>query len=58
MQGVDYAAGLAQNFTPGGATSGDISKMEDLINQVATKCPQAKIVAGGYRYAPFTSLYH
>jgi cutinase len=48
-EGVDYAAALSTNFLPGNADPAGISEMADLLNSAATQCPQAKIVAGGYR---------
>ncbi|KAI5784723.1 cutinase [Geopyxis carbonaria] len=48
MQGIDYPATLEDNFLTGGTTQAAMTTMANLITDVATKCPDAKIVAGGY----------
>lgn len=48
VEGIDYAAGLSTNFLPGGADPAGISEMVDLIGQVASDCPDSKLVVGGY----------
>ncbi|KAF9878450.1 ankyrin repeat protein [Colletotrichum karsti] len=47
-EGVDYAAGLTTNFLPGGADPEGVTAMKKLLNDATSKCPNAKIVAGGY----------
>lgn len=48
-EGVDYAAALTTNFLPGGADPDGVTTMRKLLNDAASKCPNAKLVAGGYR---------
>lgn len=48
-EGVDYAAALTPNFLPGGADPDGVATMRKLLNDAASKCPNAKLVAGGYR---------
>jgi len=51
LQGVGpqgYSASLADNFKTGGSSSTSINTMKTLLEQVASKCPNAKILAGGY----------
>ncbi|KAJ5172146.1 hypothetical protein N7492_004739 [Penicillium capsulatum] len=49
-QGVGgaYTAGLGENFLPQNTAPQDIQAAVDEINQCSSKCPRAKIVAGGY----------
>ncbi|KAI8226011.1 putative cutinase 1 [Colletotrichum sp. SAR 10_77] len=47
-EGVDYAAALTPNFLPGGADPEGVTTMKKLLNDAASKCPNAKLVAGGY----------
>ncbi|KAF4483272.1 putative cutinase 1 [Colletotrichum fructicola Nara gc5] len=47
-EGVDYAAALTPNFLPGGADPDGVATMRKLLNDAASKCPNAKLVAGGY----------
>ncbi|TDZ38558.1 putative cutinase 1 [Colletotrichum spinosum] len=47
-EGVDYPALLTTNLEPGGADPRDAAVMKKLLTDAATKCPGAKIVAGGY----------
>jgi cutinase len=49
MQGVDYPADLGSNFQKAGSNAKAINTMASLLQQVASKCPKAKIAAGGYR---------
>ncbi|KAI9928484.1 hypothetical protein ASPWEDRAFT_181950 [Aspergillus wentii DTO 134E9] len=46
--GGAYTAGLAENFLPQNTAPQDIQAAVDMFNQCSTKCPNAKIVAGGY----------
>jgi cutinase len=48
VQGVEYAAGLLQNFLPGGCDAGEASEMMRLITRVADECPSSRIVVSGY----------
>lgn len=50
MQGVGgrYLATLADNSLPDGTSTAAISEMTDLFNLANSKCPSAKVVAGGY----------
>ncbi|PSK43982.1 cutinase-like protein 2 [Elsinoe australis] len=47
-QGVNYAAALATNTLPNGADPKGISDMINQLTTAANKCPNTKIVAGGY----------
>ncbi|KAJ5107108.1 hypothetical protein N7456_003783 [Penicillium angulare] len=49
-QGVGgaYTAGLGENFLPQNTAPQDIQAAVDEFNSCNTKCPNAKIVAGGY----------
>jgi cutinase len=49
VEGIDYAALLSTNFNPGGADYLGIAEMRSNINDAASRCPNSKIVAGGYR---------
>lgn len=51
MQGLDYPARLLDNLLPAGTTQQAINDMAKLFTDAATKCPNAKIVGGGYRYS-------
>lgn len=48
--GGAYTAGLAENFLPDNTAPQDVQAAVDVFNKCNTKCPNAKIVAGGYRY--------
>jgi Cutinase len=52
-QGVGgaYAAGLETNVLPAGATDAAIKVADDHFAKAASKCPQAKLLGGGYRYS-------
>ena len=55
-QGVGgaYTAGLGENFLPQNTAPQDIAAAVSVFNECNTKCPKAKIVAGGYRQdSPF-----
>ncbi|TID15288.1 hypothetical protein E6O75_ATG08541 [Venturia nashicola] len=49
-QGVGgaYKAGLADNVAPAGTTAGAIAEATKMFTEAHQKCPQTKIVAGGY----------
>lgn len=51
VQGVGgpYDAALAPNFLPAGTTRAAIDEAKRLFQLANTKCPNAAIVAGGYR---------
>jgi len=49
--GGKYSTGLLNNFLTDGTTAVAITKMKNLFILANSKCPSAKIVAGGYRYA-------
>ncbi|PNS15139.1 hypothetical protein CAC42_8140 [Sphaceloma murrayae] len=46
--GSPYTAGLGDNSLPSGTTQAAITEGARLFNLAATKCPQTKIVGGGY----------
>ncbi|KAJ5363408.1 hypothetical protein N7541_004252 [Penicillium brevicompactum] len=46
--GGAYTAGLAENFLPQNTAPQDVQAAVDVFNKCNTKCPNAKIVAGGY----------
>ncbi|GKU08799.1 unnamed protein product, partial [Fusarium langsethiae] len=50
IQGVggSYRATIGDNLLPRGTSRAAIREMLDLFNLASTKCPSAKIVAGGY----------
>ncbi|KAK5939613.1 hypothetical protein PMZ80_007992 [Knufia obscura] len=48
VEGIDYPALLSTNNLPGGADLGGIREMEDLLDSAASRCPNSKIVVGGY----------
>lgn len=56
--GGAYTAGLAENFLPKNTAPQDIQAAVDVFNKCNTKCPNAKIVAGGYRYVTSKSKSH
>ncbi|KAF4550801.1 Cutinase-like protein 9 [Elsinoe fawcettii] len=47
-QGVNYAALLTTNFIPNGGDPQGIQDMKNQLTTAANKCPNTKIVAGGY----------
>jgi cutinase len=48
--GGAYTAGLGENFLPQNTAPQDIQAAVDVFNECNTKCPNANIDAGGYRY--------
>jgi len=48
VEGIDYPALISTNLLPGGADLGGIREMKDLINESTRRCPNSKIVVGGY----------
>ncbi|EJT73692.1 cutinase [Gaeumannomyces tritici R3-111a-1] len=47
-QGVPYAAMLLTNLASSGASRTEAGEFADLIQEVAAKCPKARIVVSGY----------
>ncbi|KAF2791004.1 carbohydrate esterase family 5 protein [Melanomma pulvis-pyrius CBS 109.77] len=47
-EGIDYAAALAPNALPGGTDAQSKKAMQDVLNAMASQCPDSIIVAGGY----------
>lgn len=52
VQGVGgpYDATIAGNLLPRGSTPASIAEMVRLLTMANTKCPNSKVVAGGYSY--------
>ncbi|TLD15533.1 uncharacterized protein PgNI_02535 [Pyricularia grisea] len=48
VQGVSYSASLLGNLNPGGAPASEATSFRTLIGQVASQCPNARIVVSGY----------
>lgn len=53
--GGAYKATLAPNFQPKGTDQGSIDEAVSTLRLAMTTCPNAKIVAGGYRQATSSS---
>ncbi|KAF2873283.1 cutinase precursor [Massariosphaeria phaeospora] len=47
-EGIDYAALIGTNALPGGTDTRSKGLMQDTLNEMASKCPDSVIVAGGY----------
>jgi cutinase len=47
-EGIDYAALISTNVLPGGTDAISEKLMADTITDMASKCPDSVIVAGGY----------
>lgn len=47
-EGIKYAAALAPNALPGGTDAKSKKAMADILNAMATQCPDSVILAGGY----------
>ncbi|KAJ4298005.1 hypothetical protein N0V90_005904 [Kalmusia sp. IMI 367209] len=47
-EGIEYAAALAPNALPGGTDAQSKQAMADILNAMASQCPNSVIVAGGY----------
>ena len=54
-QGVGgaYSAGLAENVMPAGTTAAAITEATNMFTTASSKCPEAILVAGGYRFVRF-----
>lgn len=48
LQGVDYPADIGSNMLPKGTSDRAIATMKKLIEDIAAKCPETRIAAGGY----------
>jgi cutinase len=48
--GGEYKAALQDNGNPKGTSPGGTSEAVKMFTRAASKCPNAKIVFGGYRY--------
>ena len=59
VQGVGdpYKADILPNLLPAGTTQGAIDTAKDLFIMAYEKCPDAVVVAGGYRYV-IESVYY
>lgn len=47
-EGINYAAALAPNALPGGTDAASKDLMKQTLQDMASKCPDSIIVAGGY----------
>ena len=47
-EGINYAAALAPNALPGGTDAASKQAMQQVLNAMASQCPDSVIVAGGY----------
>lgn len=48
VQGIDYDASIGTNALPGGTSRASAALLRDMINDVASQCPDSFIVTGGY----------
>jgi cutinase len=48
--GGDYTANVMDNGNPRGTSAGGTAEAVKMFNQAVSKCPQSKIVFGGYRF--------
>jgi hypothetical protein len=58
--GGSYSGALISNIMPGSTSKGGINEAKRMFNMAASRCPNTKILAGGYSYvhcfAPVTFL--
>jgi cutinase len=54
--GGQYTAALGDNGKPLGTTDAAIAEGKSMFNMASTKCPNAILVFGGYRYDSLYSM--